>query len=261
MRLVNGKLFFKPLFIGVLLLLAWSGLSTATDFSAEIFYWDPSNDLTSEAGDAGRVINFTDLFGFSDDSVLGIRLRWIYRSGTHMTFEYMVTDNSGTKHLEGDIEWEDEIYPVDSLVMGTFELTQYGIDWEFPLREYDLNNRKGRIFWLAGIRGYRIEASLEEAGEPDTRREFEDTLIGIPVLGFGFDWPFTEKWNFNFYFSGVSVEDYGYIYDGKAILAYHFSDRAFLTLGYRNMVIKAKDSGDFARTDLDGLYASVGYSF
>ena len=70
-----------------------------------------------------------------------------------------------------------------------------------------------------------------------------------------------ENWNFNFYFSGVSVEDYGYIYDGKAVLAYHFSDRAFLTLGYRNVVIKAKDSGDFARTDLDGLYASVGYSF
>ena len=260
LRSGNGK----PLLIIVILsifLILRADISTATDFSAEIFYWDPDNDLTSEAGRFGREVNLTNILGFSDDSILGLRLRWIYGSGTNMTFEYLSTDNSGSKRLKKDVEWEDEIYPIDSLVTGTFELDQFGIDWEFPFREYDMNKRKGRIYWLAGIRGYRISASLEEVGNLNTRREFKDTLWGIPVIGLGFDWPVSRLLNLNLYFSGVSVEDYGYIYDGRAVMAYYFSDRTYLSIGYRNVVIKAKDSGDYARTDLDGFYASVGYNF
>lgn len=258
MRSLKGKSVHQAVILAVVVLFLLAELSLAADFSAEIFYWDPDNDLTSQAG---RFVDFTEILGLSDDSVPGLRLRWIYRSGTHMTLDYFSTDNSGTKRITGEIEWEDQIYPIDSVLTGTFKLDQFGIDWEFPLKEYDLNNRKGRIFWLTGIRGYQIKASLQEVGELDTRREFKDTLIGIPVIGFGFDWPFARKWNFNLYFSGVSIEDYGYIYDGKAVLAYHISDRSYISMGYRNVAIKAKEDEDFARTDLKGLYASIGYNF
>ncbi len=252
------KSLFMPLvalmFLDIPTAMAQADDDTKFSLSVGVFLTD-RNSKTRVDGTAGMDGTEVDLEGDlglnRSDSVF--RIDGYYRFSQKHRLDFSVFDlsRSASKAIQKDIQWNDTLFPIDTIVDSDFDLAIYKIAYTWSFMRKD----KGYLGFTAGLYiadfGTRLEA--EAIGE----LESNGVTAPLPVIGLRGQYDFTEKLSFRA--SGeifaLEYEDYsGSFYDIYAGLDYQFFKHVAIGIGVNSVKLNVGISKDRFNGDIDWRY-------
>lgn len=213
------------------------------------------NNKTRVDGSAGMEGTEVDLevdLGLNRSDTV-FRIDGYYRFNKKHRLDFSVFDlsRSASKVIQKDIDWNDTLFPIDTIVDSDFDLAIYKIayTWSFMRRD------KGYLGLTAGLYiadfGTRLEAEAIGAVESS------DITAPLPVIGLRGQYDFTEKLSFRA--SGeifaLEYEDYsGSLYDIYAGLDYQFFKHVAIGIGINAVKLNIGVSKERFDGDIDRRY-------
>jgi hypothetical protein len=177
--------------------------------------------LDSETLGEGTTLNFEDDLGLSStEAVPSIAFEWQIARKHRLAVRWQDISRDSSAQALTEIQWGDEIIPVDAAVTLAFDLTQYYIDYSYYPWVKDR--------WAAGFGlGLRwLDLFTELRWEETTIGEGGDSVDAsapLPYLYFEYRRMFSDKWRFiaGLGWLSVTIEDIsGGQYIGRASIEY-----------------------------------------
>ena len=177
--------------------------------------------LDSETLGTGTTLNFEDDLGLSStEAVPSLAFEWQIARKHRLAVRWQDISRDSSAQALTEIQWGDEIIPVDAAVTLAFDLTQYYIDYSY----YPWVKDK----WAAGFGlGLRwLDLFTELRWEEQTIGEGGDSVDAsapLPYLYFEYRRMFSDTWRFvaGLGWLSVTIEDIsGGQYIGRASIEY-----------------------------------------
>jgi hypothetical protein len=177
--------------------------------------------LDSETLGTGTTLNFEDDLGLSSsEAIPSIAFEWQIARKHRLALRWQDISRDSSAQALTEIQWGDEIIPVDAAVTLAFDLTQYYIDYSY----YPWVKDKWAAGFGLGLRWLDLFTELrwEETtiGEGGDR---VDASAPLPYLYFEYRRMFSDKWRFiaGLGWLSVTIEDIsGGQYVGRASIEY-----------------------------------------
>lgn len=143
------------------------------------------------------IVDFDRELGLKDEKLIEIgAVSW--RTGTHHEFgiDYFNESLSGTRKLDRDLEFQDEVFPLATTVRSDFTLEAF----EFHYTYWPVLDERAAVGLRVGFVDYRVRTRLRmllgEQGEPPEVRVEAILADDIPAPTIGVDFRFApaERW-------------------------------------------------------------------
>jgi hypothetical protein len=149
-----------------------------------------------------------------------------------LSFVNMNRDTTTT--ISGEIEWGDEVFPINSEVTGFWDTQVIKLDYEYAI----IKRERVDVHLGLGVFIMRVASGLDLAGGGVGVRVGEDVrkTAPLPMLGAGVDWNFSDRWMFrgNVQLLGISIDDTvdGSWIEARGAVEYSFADHFGLGAGF-----------------------------
>jgi len=227
---------------------------TKFSLSVGVFLTDRSGRtrVDGTAGMEGTEVDVEGDLGLNrSDSVFRIDGYYRFNKKHRLDFSVFDLSRSASKVIQKDIEWNETLFPIDTIVHSNFDLTIYKIayTWSFMRRD------KGYLGLTAGL--YIADFGTRLEGEAIGELESSGFTAPLPVIGLRGQYDFTEKLSFRA--SGeifaIEYEDYsGSLYDIYAGLDYQFFKHVAIGIGINAVKLDVGISKDRFDGNVDWRY-------
>ena len=216
--------------------------------SLGLFVTDRGTQLkvTGDVPDSGTDVDLENDLGFdTSDSVLRIDGYFRFNEAHRIDFSAFDLSRSASKQIQRDIEWDGEIYPVDTVVSAGLDLTIYKLayTWSFMRRE--------RGFVGASIGAYVADIGTSLEASSLSLVSSHGLTAPMPVVGMRGQYEFADQWTLrgSAEFFAVDYGDYsGNLYDMYAGVDYQLFENVAVGLGYNRVHFDIA----VAKTDFNG---------
>ena len=233
--LSKSKVFIWLLLMTPAFAFAQSGVDDRLSISLGAFFTDRSTDtrLDSDVLGKGTVIDFEDDLGLdSSDSVFRIDGHYRFNQKHRVNFSVFDLSRDSSATILRDIQYGDEIFPIDTVVNTSFDLNIYRLTYGYSLMQRD----SGYLGLTLGIHIADSKISLDEQGLGQS--EVSSISAPLPVIGLRGEYEFTDRLTlgasgeiFPFEFDNVN----GLLVDLYVGIDYQIIDRIALGLGFNSV--------------------------
>mgnify|MGYP001825602995 FL=1 len=252
----------------VLLLVACAGLQAVTvsnalaqstdadRFSVSLGVFITNRDtvttLDGDIPDSGTDVDLENDFGLdSSDSVFRIDGYFKFNEKHRIDFSAFDLSRTASKRIQREIEWDDDIYPIDTVIEAGLDLNIYKLayTWSF------IRKANGYLGASAGLYVADIGTSLSATsiGQSSSRA----VTAPLPVIGLRGRYDFGEKWSLRGSAEVFAFEydDFdGSLYDFYAGLDYQFFDHVAIGVGVNSVKMNLGVTKSNFKGDLDWRY-------
>jgi hypothetical protein len=213
---------------------------------------DTTTRIDGEVPDSGTPVDLENDLGF-DKSDNVFRVDGYYRFNDKHRIDFSVFDlsRSASKQIQTELDWNDTIYPIDTVVAASLDLTIYKLayTWSFMRRD------KGYLGVTAGL--YTADIGTSLSAESIGRSSSGGVTAPLPVFGLRGQYDFSEKWSLRGSAEIFALEygDFsGSLYDVNASLDYQLTNRVAVGVGINSVKINVGVSKPNIDGDLDWRY-------
>lgn len=213
---------------------------------------DSETRIDGQIPDSGTPVDLENDLGF-DKSDTVFRVDGYYRFNDKHRIDASVFDlsRSASKQIEGEIDWNDTVYPIDTVVNASLDLSVYKLayTWSFMRRD------KGYLGVTGGLYVADIGTSL--SAEANALSSSGGVTAPLPVVGLRGQYDFSEKWSLrgSAEIFALEYDDYsGSLYDVYAGLDYQVSDHVAVGVGVNSVRINVGVDKTNFNGDLDWQY-------
>ena len=202
--------------------------------------------------DAGRDLGLQDADRFRIDAY------WRMTPRQKLRFMYFDTNADGTRVIDHDIEFNDQLYPVNAEVHGRVETKVFSLQYEFDFLHSD-NYELGGTF---GIHNLRFETSLsvDANGQTAAISNTAEADGPLPVIGLRGVWRINDKFYMDSgvqYFS-ISYDPYdGSVLDFNVSGVWQFAEHWGVGAGWNHFRTNLQVDGDRFDGDLTWKYGGA----
>jgi hypothetical protein len=218
----------------------------------------PTVQLRGEVNTGDRV-NFNEEIGGGDSFRGRIDAQWRFAERHKAYFAAFGLNRSNTRVLDRDIEWGDQVYPLDATARfsSDFWVLQAVYDYSFLRREnYELGASIG-LHWTSLSASVRLKLDVDGNPVTDNRNESASVDVPLPVVGVRGLW----KLPYDFWLEGsaqyfaLSINEYdGNLQDYRVFLTWQPRKWVGLGVGYERFTVDVDvDKSSFNGT-LDWTY-------
>jgi len=148
--------------------------------------------LDSETLGTGTTLNFEDDLGLSSsEAIPSLAFEWQIARKHRLGVRWQDISRDSSAQALTEIQWGDEIIPIDAGITLTFDITQYFIDYTY----YPWVKEKWAVGFGLGIRWLDLKAQLQ--WEEETIGEGGDSIdqaAPLPYIYFEYRRMLTENW-------------------------------------------------------------------
>lgn len=147
--------------------------------------------IDAESGDPGSDVDLERDLGLdSTDSVFRIDGYLKFNDRHRIDASWFDLSRSSSKQIDRDIEWNGELYPIDTTIGSVFDLNIYKVayTWSFYRRD------RGFIGASAGL--YIADFATTLDAPSIGQRQVGDGTAPLPVFGLRGEYRFTDRWTF-----------------------------------------------------------------
>ena len=207
---------------------------------------DTTTSLDGNVPDSGTDVDLENDFGLgTSDSVFRIDGYYRFNEKHRLDFSAFDLSRTASKQIQRDIEWDGEIYPIDTQIDAGLDLNIYKLayTWSFMRRA------KGYLGVSAGIYVADIGTSIAATSRGQLSKSA--VTAPLPVFGIRGQYDFSEKWSLRgsaeiFAFEYGDFD--GSLYDLYAGLDYQLFERVAIGVGVNSV---GMDLG-VTKTNFDG---------
>lgn len=223
---------FEPLFDKFNFSAQASWLSTKTEMG-----------LDSETLGTGTTLTFEDDLGLSSsEAIPSLAFEWQIARKHRLAVRWQDITRDSTAQALTEIEWGDEIIPIDASITLAFDITQYFIDYTY----YPWVKEKWALGFGLGIRWMDLKVELQwEEENLGSGGDNVDQAAPLPYLYFEYRRMFSDHWRFiaGAGWLSLSIDNFsGGNYVGRASIEYLAGNRwsfgAAINLANANVDIK-----------------------
>jgi len=210
----------------------------------------------------GTYIDFSDTLG-GDTSTTVFRADGRYRFNDQhgLIMSWYSLRFKGSKVLEKDIEWNGEVYPINTRVNSEINFDVYKLNYQYSL----FHNEKVELGASFGFHIMKTEARLEAEGINQSGGQSVTTPL--PVFGLLGEYNFTPRlsayYNYQLFFINYEDKLRGSLQDFLIGLEYRLFRNVGIGAAYNRFALNAKIKGDKSTLYLDAnwnggmLYGSL----
>ncbi len=213
---------------------------------------DSKTRIDGEVPDSGTPVDLENDLGF-DKSDTVFRLDGVFRFNEkhRIDFSAFNLSRSASKQVQKDIEWNGELFPIDTVVDASLDLNIYKVayTWSFLRRD------KGYLGATAGL--YVAEVGTSLAAESIGRSSSGGVTAPLPVFGLRGQYDLAEKWSLRGSAEIFAIEygDFsGSLYDVYAGVDYQLFERMAVGLGVNSVNLNVGVTKGNFDGDLDWRY-------
>lgn len=167
------------------------------NFQVEGSWVDVSTEirLDSEVLGRGTTLNFeSDLGLAADKTVPTVAFQWQIAKRHRLGVRWQSIDRASSSQALTEIQWGDEIIPIDASINLNFDITQTFVDYAF----YPWVKERWAGGFGIGFRWMDLKASLEWKGETIDQEGTTEakTAAPLPYLYFEYRRMFSDDWRF-----------------------------------------------------------------
>lgn len=146
-----------------------------------------SAELTSRAG-VGTTVDFEDTFGMqSKKQVPAAFARWRFAERFRAEAELFQLNRTGERAIDRDIQWGDNLYPVNANVHSRFDFTDLRVSVGYSF--FKRTDKEVGVALGLHVAAYDVSLSANAIGT-----EGQDVTAPLPVLSFYGQFALTERW-------------------------------------------------------------------
>ena len=202
--------------------------------------------------DAGRDLGLQDADRFRIDAY------WRMTPRQKLRFMYFDTNASGTRVIDRDIEFQDQIYPVNAEVHGRVETKVFSLQYEFDFLHGD-NYELGGTFGIHNLK-FQTSLSVDANGQTAAISNTAEADGPLPVIGLRGVWRFNDKFYMDAglqYFS-ISYDPYdGSVTDFNVSGVWQFAEHWGVGAGWNQFRTNLQVDGDRFDGDLTWKYGGA----
>jgi len=158
-----------------------------------VFFTDRETDtrFDSSLGAPGSNVDLEEELGLSkSDSVFRIDGYYRFAPKHQINFSAFDLSRSASRQIQGQINWKNTIFLVDTVVNSDFDLTIYKIDYTWRFMQRD----NGYLGLTAGL--YVADFGINVFAPLTSQLGLSDATAPLPVIGLRSRYEFSEKWSF-----------------------------------------------------------------
>jgi hypothetical protein len=228
-------------------------------FSASlgIFITDRNSDtkIDGSASNGGTEVDLEGDLGLDpSNTVFRIDAYFKFNERHRIDFSWFDLSREATKQIQRDIEWNDTVFPIDTVLTSDFDLSIYkaAYTWSFLRRD------KGFLGATAGV--YVMDFTTKLEGNLIGLREVADITAPLPVIGLRGAYDLSDKWSFRgsaevFLFEYEEWD--GNLFDVYLGLDYQLFKKVALGIGVNGVAMDLDVSRRFFSGDVDWGYAGA----
>lgn len=165
------------------------------DAGAFLASFDTTLQVDSKILGEGTDINLEDDLDYDDSTVTYLfGGYWRFAKRHRLYASYFVFDRDSSAELNKNLEIDGEVFPVGAGVASEFNLKIIPIAYGYSF----INNEKHELTGIIGLHWYKADFSISGyayAGAPPANAAASaDVNVPLPVLGFSYEYRFTERW-------------------------------------------------------------------
>ncbi|MCH5374281.1 MAG: porin family protein [Planctomycetes bacterium] len=213
---------------------------------------DSKTRIDGTIPDSGTPVDLENDLGFNKSDTV-FRFDGYYRINDKHRIDFSVFDlsRSGSKQIQKEIDWNDTIYPIDTVVDANLDLAIYKLayTWSFLRRD------SGYLGLTAGL--YTADIGTSLSAESIGRSSSGGVTAPLPVLGLRGQYDLSERWSlrgsaevFAFEYGDFS----GSMYDLIASVDYQVTNHVALGAGIDVVNMNVGISKPNLDGDLDWRY-------
>ena len=221
------------------------------NITAGSFFQSSETDLRIDGENFGTDINLEDDLGFStDDSLSRFSFDWRFADKHMMSGGYYRLRRDASKRITDEIVWDDQVYPVDTLVSAEASLTFY----EFSYTYWLMNRDRNALGITGGFVGVSIKTSLsaepQQGGGTTEISNKANTDPPVVLIGASYRHKFGESFILNAdatFLPEITYDNYtGSSLNLALGLEYEFLDHYGVGVAYNEFGIDFEAEGDRA---------------
>ena len=195
--------------------------------------------LDDSGGQVGDIVDFAKTLGGEDRlNVFRADAEWRFAARHRVQAAYFDINMSASTTLNADLNWGDEVYPVNARVVSGLRNTTYKLSYAYSFYRTYRQEIAGQI----GAHVTRFEANI---GLPDRgKREGASVTAPIPVIGLEWRAKLSEKFfsQVSYQYFSVSLQEDKYsgdLSDFLAVMNYRLGRHWYIGGGYNYYVLNA----------------------
>lgn len=149
---------------------------------------DSQTKLNGSTDEGSDVDMESDLGLKNSDSVFRVDGYYRFTEKHRVDFSYFDLSRDASKRIQKDIEWQDEIYPVDTTVKASVDMTIYKIAYTYSFLQRD----KGYIGASIGL--YVADLGVGLSADSLKLGANSGVTAPLPVLGLRGEYYLSDKW-------------------------------------------------------------------
>jgi hypothetical protein len=230
-----------------------------------VFFADRETDtrFDSSSGDFGSNVDLEEELGLSkSDSVFRIDGYYRFAPKHQVNFSAFDLSRSASRQIQVQVNWQDTVFPIDTVLNSDFDLAIYKIDytWRFLQRDNSYLGLTGGL--------YIADFSINVFDHLTSRFGLSDATAPLPVIGLRGEYEFSEKWSFRanaeFFFFEYGDWD-GSLYDIYAGVDYDLFKNMGIGIGVNSVkmnlgVTKPDLTGDL-NVEYSGALVFIKFDF
>jgi hypothetical protein len=219
---------------------------------------EPTVELRGETGGGDR-LDFNREIDGGDEFRGRIDVQWRFGERHKARFALFGLTQSKDRVLDRDIEWGDEVYPVDGKVefSSDFWVLQAVYDYSFLRREnYEVGASIG-VHWTSLSTSLKLKADVDGNPVADNQEESASVDLPLPVIGVRGQW----KLPYDFWIEGsaqyfaLSIDEYdGNLQDYRVFLTWQPRKWVGAGVGYERFTVDVDVDKNNFNGSLDWTY-------
>jgi len=225
-------------------------------FTAGMFIESSSTKLTVEGETPGTEVDFENGLGLDDNKNLSrFKFDWHFADRHSVRFGYYALNRRGTKTIDEEIIFDDEVYPVDATVDARFKSTFYEASYTYWLME----RPKSAFGITGGLVAMSNKASLKieptSGGATTEISGKSSATLPVILIGASYRHMFGENWLVTAdgtFLPSITYDKYsGSSTNINAAIEYEFLQHYGIGLAYDMFEIDFEAEGDNAIAKLN----------
>lgn len=191
-------------------------------------------------GNQGTTVNLEDDLGFDDsEGVFSMSVAGMIGKRHHLELAYLEVDRTGFVTTQFEIQWGDEIFPVNSELDSFYDAEFIALDYTYWVRSRERSAwgpTFGLVMFSTGS-GVTLRGTAQIGDGIDIAGSDIEVDVPIPLIGIRWRQAVADKWVFLAGGSFIDFEDIddftGDVITGKVAVEYRAWDKFGFGLGWR----------------------------
>ena len=214
--------------------------------------------VDGETQGSGSVIDASKDLGLQDADRFRLDAYWRMTPRQKLRFMYFDTSATGTRVIDREIDFNDQIYPVNAEVHGRVETKVFSLQYEFDFLQGE-NYELGGTFGIHNLR-FETGLSVDANGQSAAISSSAEADGPLPVIGLHGIWRISEKFYLDAglqYFS-IKIDPYdGSVTDFNVSGVWQFSQHWGVGAGWNQFRTSLGVDGDRFNGDLTWKYGGA----